>query len=74
VALSHEPAMSPVVIPAVVRDRVIDWLEEAAQDAADELLYPEPHLATAFQDLADELRRAGSTAIDLTTTSSQESA
>lgn len=50
--------MSPVTVHPSARMQLIDWLEEAADDASDDVLYPNPHLAAAFRDLADEIRRA----------------
>lgn len=49
------------------RQTLIDWLEEAAADACDAVLYPNPHLAGALRALADEVRRAGPACAVITT-------
>ena len=56
-------AMSPVTIHPSARAQLMDWLDEAADEAADTMLYPNPYLAAAFRDLADEVRRANPVSI-----------
>ena len=51
---SH-PAVA-TIHPSVQR-QVADWLEEAATDARDAGLYPNPYLAEAFAGLAASIRR-----------------
>lgn len=51
--------MTPIFIHPSVCEQVVDWLEEAALDAANPLNYRDPRLAQAFHDLADRLRRRG---------------
>lgn len=59
--------MSPVTVHPSAQAQLADWLEEAADDACDEVLYPNPHLAGALRDLADEVRRAGPACAVITT-------
>ncbi|HRO61715.1 MAG TPA: hypothetical protein PK177_21595 [Burkholderiaceae bacterium] len=53
--------MSPARIHPSVRPQVIEWLEDAAVEAADSEIYRNPHLAAAFYALADSVRLEATT-------------
>jgi hypothetical protein len=51
------PCAAAAVIHPSVQQQVAEWLEDAAHDARNADLYPNPHLAEAFASLAASVRR-----------------